>query len=119
MSYRGSISPPYLPIGNCRTVLPDVVLDNACITITKGAIKEIYPGSLPLPDNRTRLLDAGGKFVVPGFIDVNCHGDGTTNFLHDAEKVSRNLLRQGVTTVFPAIGYSDMNSAIADQLRDF
>src|SRR5690606_20585160 len=41
------------------------------------------------------VVDAGGRFVLPGFIDVHSHVDG---LLGDPE-VSRSLLRQGVTTV--------------------
>ncbi|MFC7788054.1 N-acyl-D-amino-acid deacylase family protein [Microbacterium sp. MAHUQ-60] len=41
------------------------------------------------------VVDAGGRFVLPGFIDVHSHADG---LLGDPE-VARSLLRQGVTTV--------------------
>src|SRR5690606_13143798 len=41
------------------------------------------------------VVDAGGRFVLPGFIDVHSHADG---LLGDPD-ISRSLLRQGVTTV--------------------
>ncbi len=45
----------------------------------------------------TRVIDASGKYVVPGFIDVTNHSDTHwTLFTYPAQE---NLLAQGITTV--------------------
>lgn len=44
-----------------------------------------------------RIIDAGGKYVTPGFIDVTNHSDTHwTLFTHPAQE---SMLRQGVTTI--------------------
>ncbi|AXK44193.1 N-acyl-D-amino-acid deacylase family protein [Brachybacterium saurashtrense] len=49
---------------------------------------------LPVPAG-AEVLDAGGRLVVPGFVDAHSHADAT---VFDPE-VQLALLRQGVTTV--------------------
>ena len=49
---------------------------------------------LPVPDG-AEVLDAGGRLVVPGFVDAHSHADAA---VLDPE-VQLALLRQGVTTV--------------------
>lgn len=69
------------------------------IAIAAGRILEIFPhhpgnGSPVIPQART-CIDAGGKVVVPGFIDMHSHADLTLM----AAPQSESLIRQGITTV--------------------
>jgi N-acyl-D-amino-acid deacylase len=60
------------------------------------------------------VIDAAGRFVLPGFIDVHSHADG---LLGDPD-IARSLLRQGVTTVIggqDGVSYSPGDGAYATE----
>ena len=47
------------------------VLKGANLLIRGGLVYSIVPGGVQVP-NATKVIDANGGFVVPGFIDVHC-----------------------------------------------
>ena len=57
------------------------------------------------PDASTTVVDVGGQYVMPGFIDVHTHGALTYDFCDADEKaifeVARAKLQEGVTTFLP------------------
>lgn len=64
---------------------------NADIGIRDGKIRVIDPG---LPATATSAIDAGGRIVSPGFIDVHTHSDFTLLSMPGAA----SKIRQGITT---------------------
>jgi N-acyl-D-amino-acid deacylase len=64
----------------------------ADIGISKGKMKILPPGSFAA--RASRVIDARGKVVAPGFINAHCHTDP---LIADAPSMSGELL-QGVTT---------------------
>ncbi|MDD3719258.1 MAG: amidohydrolase family protein [Actinomycetota bacterium] len=85
----------------------DLILENATVVdgtggqpyqadvgIGKGLIEAL--GDLE-GSEAARRIDAGGRTVCPGFIDVHSHAD-LTMFREDAAELLRPLVRQGITT---------------------
>ncbi|HEX6164586.1 MAG TPA: amidohydrolase family protein [Vicinamibacterales bacterium] len=74
----------------------------ADVGITAGRIVAV--GALASAQ-AARVIDATGKYVVPGFIDIHSHADdgsGPRGGLRDADPIRRsapNLVSQGITTV--------------------
>lgn len=64
--------------------------------------KVCYIGDRPLEKART-ILDARGSYLVPGFIDLHCHGGDGFDFMdatpEEMEKIARFHLRHGTTTL--------------------
>ena len=82
----------------------DILIKNAMLI--DGTGKAAYPGSIGirggklvlenLPDTAATVIDAAGRYVTPGFIDVHSHGDeliGSPGTFGDLAK-----LNQGITT---------------------
>ncbi|MCC6915538.1 MAG: D-aminoacylase [Rhodospirillaceae bacterium] len=81
----------------------------ADVAIDDGKIVRVSPTALP-KTNAVRIIDASGKAVAPGFIDLHLHMDPV------ALPSGENLVRQGVTT---ALGGPDGSSPwpLADYLE--
>ena len=74
----------------------------ADVGITNGRIAAVGPLANA---QAARVIDATGKYVVPGFIDIHSHADdgsGPRGGLRDSDRIRRsapNLVSQGITTV--------------------
>ena len=65
-----------MKITNARIVLRDRVVDKGTIEIENARIKEIREGIEKDSD-----IDAGGKFLAPGIVDLHTHGSGGFDFM--------------------------------------
>ena len=93
--------PKNLLIKNCRILNPsseaikesDIFLENGIITKIEK-VKEVYPF--------TKVLDAEGRIVTPGFIDLHIQGAGGADVLdgrrESLEVISRTCAKFGTTS---------------------
>jgi N-acetylglucosamine-6-phosphate deacetylase len=97
-----------LLIRNCRLLSPGVDLDRASVTVLDGRVDTVLsPGQADATAAgfKGEIVDAGGAWLLPGFIDIHTHGamgadvcDGTVDAIRT---IARAKLREGVTTFFP------------------
>lgn len=64
----------------------------ASVAIAAGRIAAVHAPGTPLP-RATRVIDAKGRVLAPGFIDLHAHGDPL------ATPTFENFLAMGVTTI--------------------
>lgn len=55
-------------VNNARVVTPDVVIENASVVLEEGRIA----GISQTPERSGRTLDAAGRYVLPGLVDLHC-----------------------------------------------
>lgn len=89
-------------IKNGRVITPEATI-SGYIVYEDGVIKEIGAGECPVEADE--VIDAQGRYVSPGFIDIHTHGaggadymDGTLEAYLTAAKMSA---RHGATLVYP------------------
>ena len=97
-------------IKNAILVLRDHLIPNGMIIIEDGIIKDYGEERLMKVPTKGTLIDAEGRFVGPGFIDIHTHAGAGVFFHEDPEKAARHYLKHGTTTVLPAL-YFSMNTA--------
>jgi N-acetylglucosamine-6-phosphate deacetylase len=91
-------------LANARIVSPDLDLDGGSILMENGRITAVTgPGdAVPAADV---TIDAAGRIVMPGFIDIHCHGadgnDVCDNRTEAIRHIARRKLQEGVTTWLP------------------
>ena len=85
-----------LLLRNCKRYDSGELVD---IAVVGGKISRI--GRIDDPQNFDRIVDAGGKIVAPGFIDVHIQGAGGADVLDGTpealQTMSQTLARLGVT----------------------
>lgn len=90
-------------VTNARVVSPGLDLPHAAVLIEDGWITAVVEGS-NLPNNAEKI-DAEGKLLMPGFIDIHSHGadghDVCDDSLESLRHIARRKLQEGVTTWLP------------------
>lgn len=59
---------------NARVYLPDALLESGWVLIAGRRIAQIGVGEPSMGIQSARTIDAGGKHLLPGFIDLHVHG---------------------------------------------
>ncbi len=110
-------------IKNAHIVSPGVDIVGGSVLIEDGKFARVgvCSGACPIVDE---VIDAGGKMLMPGFIDIHSHGaggadtcDGTVEALNT---VADCKIKEGVTTWLPTtltLGYDTLEKvmhAVAD-----
>lgn len=95
---------------------------NAKILTPQGWLKD---GSVLMRDNKilevtncdlavigAELFDAKGMYVVPGGVEIHCHGGGGSDFMEGTESAFRNAvkthMKHGTTSIFPTLSSSSV-----------
>ena len=107
-----------------RVVTPGGVLENGWVSVRDGRIAAVGEGAAP--DGPT--TDVAGGTIVPGFVDIHCHGGGGAAFTSsDPEKVRKAAAahrKHGTTTLLaslvtrPVPELADQVSALAEMVQE-
>lgn len=99
-------------IHNGTVILPDRVLDHGEVVIEADRIVRVGLANAASPkpvDPRSAqeatIVDAGGGYICPGFVDLHVHGGHGADFMDGTPEAvriaNRCHARHGTTTIFP------------------
>lgn len=93
-------------IYNGHILTPEGWINQGSVFIDDGRIVEVTRSSA-ISEKATDAVDAQGMNVVPGGIDLHCHGGGGCDFMEGTEEAFRTAalthLRHGTTAMFATI----------------
>ncbi|MCA9951841.1 MAG: N-acetylglucosamine-6-phosphate deacetylase [Anaerolineales bacterium] len=107
-----------LLIQNGTIYTPDEVIDGGTVGIKNGRIVTIAAAQDIGPIGAAEVIDATGKLLVPGFIDLQCNGGFGHDFTADPASIweaAARLPQYGVTTFLPTIITSPFDTIQAAQ----
>ncbi len=95
-----------LAVINATLVMRDHLITDATVLCEDGKIAQ-FGKKVEIPEG-AEILDAKGKYVGPGLVDIHTHAAGTYWFYEDPKTAGEIVLDHGVTTVLPVV-YFNMN----------
>lgn len=92
-----------LKIGNGRIITPYRIIEGGTVLVTGDTITSVSEGDVDFED--AIEIDAEGRYVSPGFIDIHVHGGGGYDFMDGTEEaflgVAAMHARYGTTAMVP------------------
>ncbi|MCF2503467.1 N-acetylglucosamine-6-phosphate deacetylase [Dyadobacter sp. CY107] len=92
-----------LKITNGHIITPFRYIRNGTLLIEDGAILGIHEGNVDFPD--AEIIDAGGNYIAPGFIDLHIHGGGGHDFMDGTVnaflRIAETHAKYGTTALVP------------------
>jgi N-acetylglucosamine-6-phosphate deacetylase len=97
------MSKPRIKIIHGRILTPHGILPDGSLLIADGRISAISASGISSPADV--VIDAAGKYVSPGFIDIHVHGGGDADFMDGTVpaflQVAVTHARYGTTALVP------------------
>jgi N-acetylglucosamine-6-phosphate deacetylase len=92
-----------IKIYNGNLITPTRIIPNGSLLIEDGIIIAVAEHDLDVAD--AFIIDAGGKYIAPGFIDIHIHGGGGHDFMDNSVEafleIAKTHSRFGTTAMFP------------------
>lgn len=92
-----------IKIFNGKVITPFRIIPNGTVIIQDGKIAEVTEGNIEVQD--AVEIDAQGKYISPGFIDIHVHGGGGHDFMDGTVeaflKVAELHAKYGTTAMLP------------------
>ena len=88
-------------IVNTKLIMEDGIIWDGAITWENDRILQVGRAKdVQIPEG-TQVIDAGGKYTAPGFVDIHTHGSTECLFSDDPIRAAEHFLKHGETTILP------------------
>ena len=92
-----------IKIINGRIITPYRIIEGGTLLISGATIEAVSEGDIDAPN--AEVIDAGGRYISPGFIDIHIHGGGGHDFMDGTVnaflKIAEIHAKYGTTSMFP------------------
>ena len=114
-----STGPEFTAIVQGTILLDRQRVPDGVVLLRGGQIEAVGPASAVRLPPGTRRIEAAGRYVVPGFIDIHIHGSGGFRAEDDARGMARHVIKNGTTWFLPTLMSDDLERMLTaiDQVR--
>jgi N-acetylglucosamine-6-phosphate deacetylase len=92
-----------IKIMNGHVIAPDGIIRNGSVLVVDGMIASVSDDDREMPG--AMILDAGGRYISPGFLDIHVHGGGGHDFMDNTVEafleIAKTHARYGTTSMYP------------------
>ncbi|MBV7529681.1 N-acetylglucosamine-6-phosphate deacetylase [Chitinophaga sp. sic0106] len=104
----------YLKVYNGKIITRAGILPGGTLLIADGRIAAVSGHDIEVPG--AELVDAGGRYIAPGFIDLHVHGGGGADFMDNTVdaflQIAQTHARYGTTAMMPTTLSCGMDSLL-------
>ncbi|MDO3640875.1 N-acetylglucosamine-6-phosphate deacetylase [Mucilaginibacter sp. L3T2-6] len=104
-----------LKIVNGQVITPGRIIQGGSVLLKDGTIAGISEHNIDAPD--AGVIDAAGKYVSPGFIDLHVHGGGGHDFMDNSIDAFLEIARTHASYGTTAMSPTTLSSSKADLLE--
>jgi N-acetylglucosamine-6-phosphate deacetylase len=107
-----------LYVDNATIHTPEQVIEHGAVLVDAGRIVEVGRGGIVRRPAGAQVIDAAGRALVPGFVELQLNGGFGDDFTDDPStiwRVAEKLPRYGVTSFLPTIITSPLEKVAAGQ----
>lgn len=87
-------------IQNATLISPGIHIEKGAVLLSGDRIEQVFTSDRKLPE-ADQVVDLEGLRLLPGFIDIHCHGRSNQDFCDGSEeainRIGRDKLQEGVT----------------------
>ncbi|MDD3840541.1 MAG: N-acetylglucosamine-6-phosphate deacetylase [Clostridia bacterium] len=91
---------------NGKLVMPDEVIEEGTVVVQGSIIKHCGNRKDIQKTENTQVIDVRENYIVPGFVDIHCHGGGGWRCNDNPEAFANAHLVHGTTSVLATIAYN-------------
>jgi N-acetylglucosamine-6-phosphate deacetylase len=103
-----------IKIFNGSIITPQRIIPNGTIVIENGLITAVIEGNADVAG--ATEIDAGGRYIAPGFIDMHVHGGGGYDFMdgdvNSFLKIAETHVKYGTTAMCPTTLTSELDNLL-------
>lgn len=104
-------------IVNASIVLESGILYDGALLEENGKIVAVGKAKdIEIPAG-AEIIDAGGAYVGPGFVDIHVHGGGGYNTYENPKAAAEHFLKHGATTILATPLYSQTFEELIESFR--
>ena len=104
-------------ITNCQIVLESGILFDGTLIIEDNKISSFGEARVTEIPKDAEVIDAGGRYVGPGFVDIHVHGGGGHDTYVNPEAAELHFLRHGETAILPTVPYDLDKNGFLEAIR--
>ena len=106
-----------IAIKNATLIMKDHLIPDAVLFIENGLIADFGEmRTTPIPEG-CEVIDAEGLYVGPGLVDIHLHACPLGRIFNVPVESCQHHLRQGTTTMMPALYFSVDKDGLVDQIN--
>ncbi len=94
-----------LILTNGKVIFPDSIEEQMTVVVKDSVIQAIMPSDEVKIEEGDMVVDAGGKYISPGFVDIHTHGGGGHDFMDATVEAylgaAETHVKYGTTALLP------------------